>query len=162
MQLSNKVGVFFSFSLILFFIIGIYFLSTRWILGISPSDSLFTHIFIVDKNNKDVKKGDIVGFHYQGKEIYHFKKGDKFLKYIACEAGELLTMKDRKYYCNDVFISEAIKINSYGDNVEMWEYNGVIPKGKFFTFAPYEFSYDSRYWGFVDRDEIIGKAYEVF
>jgi len=162
MRIGNKRGVILSLGLVIFFIALIGFLYPRWILGISGSDSLLSHLFIVDKKDKDVKRGDIVGFYYQGVEKYGFKKGDKFLKYIACDEGDRLTVKNRKYFCNEKFISEAIKINSFGDPVVAWEYNGTVPRGKFFTFAPYKYSYDSRYWGFANRDSIIGKAHELF
>lgn len=37
-----------------------------------------------------------------------------------------------------------------------------IPAGQFYAFSPAIRSYDSRYWGLVKKDEILGKAYPVF
>lgn len=38
---------------------------------------------------------------------------------------------------------------------------GVIPGGKYFVSTPIQRSYDSRYWGLVDKEDVIGKAYPI-
>lgn len=40
--------------------------------------------------------------------------------------------------------------------VEQFIFNGVIPKDKFFVMGTHPRSFDSRYWGFVDRKDIKG------
>lgn len=39
---------------------------------------------------------------------------------------------------------------------------GVIPQGKYFVTTPAQRSYDSRYWGLVDKENVIGKAHPFF
>jgi len=144
------------------FIISSWYLSQRWILAISASDSMNTHFVVIDKKDKNVKKGDVIGFYYCGKKMYDYKNGDRFIKYLVCDEGDKLTVKNRSYYCNGKFIDKAIKVNSHGDTVQHFIYNGIIPKGKFFAWTPNYYSYDSRYWGFGDKKDIIGKGYLIF
>lgn len=37
----------------------------------------------------------------------------------------------------------------------------VIPQGKYFVTSPDQRSFDSRYWGLVDKSWVIGKAYPI-
>jgi len=166
MQLSNltskdKKVITLLIGSVLMFVLISWIISARWIIAISGSDSMPQHVMIVDKSNKNVKKGDIVGFYYPGKPMHEYKKGDKFIKYLICDEGDTLKVENRKYYCNDKFIGEAITINSYGEPVDSFIYNGKIPKGKFFTWTPFHYSYDSRYWGFANKKDIIGKGWGI-
>lgn len=38
----------------------------------------------------------------------------------------------------------------------------LIPAGEYYLYSPIARSYDSRYWGLVKKDEILGTAYPVF
>lgn len=160
---KDKIGITAVVALVLLFASASWFFSQRWIIAISDTDSVSDHILVVDKLDKNVTKGDIVGFYYRGKPMHGYKNGSKFIKYIVCDEGDLLTVKNRKYYCNGEFIAEAIKINSFGEPVtDIFEYNGTIPEGKFFAWTPFYYSYDSRYWGFVDKRDLIGKGFGIF
>jgi hypothetical protein len=37
----------------------------------------------------------------------------------------------------------------------------VIPAGKYFVTSPAQRSFDSRYWGLVDKEWVIGRAYPI-
>ncbi|WP_325099558.1 S26 family signal peptidase [Campylobacter sp. TTU-622] len=56
-----------------------------------------------------------------------------------------------KYYCDNVFLGIAQKTDKDGNKVEQFIFNGVIPKDKFFVMGTHPRSFDSRYWGFVDK-----------
>jgi len=94
--------------------------------------------------------------------MHQYKKGDKFIKFLKCDEGDYLKVQGGSFYCNDEFIAKAIKINSYGEKVKHFKFNGNIPKGKFFAYTPFHYSYDSRYWGFANKSEIIGKGHGIF
>lgn len=38
----------------------------------------------------------------------------------------------------------------------------IIPTGHYYLYSPVARSYDSRYWGLVRKNEILGKAYPIF
>jgi len=40
-------------------------------------------------------------------------------------------------------------------------YNGAIPDGMYFMMGSHKDSYDSRYYGLVDKDRFIGGAYPL-
>jgi len=38
----------------------------------------------------------------------------------------------------------------------------MIPEGKLFVEGDTKYSFDSRYWGFVDKSEIVGRVIPIF
>lgn len=81
-------------------------------------------------------------------------------KYVKCIEGEYLKVtKDKKYFCNGEYLGFAQNKNSKGESVQNFVFNGVIPQGKFFAMGTHLMSYDSRYFGFVDKNKIT--RYEI-
>jgi len=155
---QNKKGL-----IAVFIIIGVFGLSTymvhkKYMLAISPTDSIPYHLLLVDKKNKKVMRGDIVGFYYSGLPAYGYKKGAGMIKYLACDEGDVLVVKNKKYYCNGTYISTARDYDSNLKKIENFKFDGAIPKGKFFAHAPHKYSFDSRYFGFAEKSKIIGKG----
>lgn len=136
-----------------------YFMSYYY-LAINFTPSLTEFIFIVDKNtNIDaLKKDDIVGFTYKHDDYPFYKNGQSFIKYVACMEGDTLNITNGEVRCNGKYLGSQIKKDSKGNVLPQFTYNGVIPKDKYFMWTPFAKSYDSRYWGFVDRNDILGKA----
>lgn len=56
----------------------------------------------------------------------------------------------------------AQKTDKDGNKVEQFIFNGVIPKDNFFVMGTHPRSFDSRYWGFVDRKDIKGVSIWAF
>ncbi len=159
MLLKNRViGVLFIVSVpMLLWSIG-YFLSQRWILGVSGSPSLEDHFFLIDKYDHNISKWDAVAFPFDGESKYGYRKGDGFAKYIACDEGEWLEVRGKDIYCEGIYLCSSLAYDYSGHAItKFFEYNNTIPKGKFFGYTPYAHSYDSRYWGLISKDKIIGK-----
>ena len=92
------------------------------------------------------------------KDTKYYKKDTEFIKYAKCLAGDKLEVKGYDYYCNNHKFATARKTDSKGIPVKHFVFNGVIPQGKIFMYAPHPHSYDSRYWGFADIKNIKGKV----
>jgi len=102
-----------------------------------------------------IKNNSIIIF-YLPKNTFYYKKGTIFTKYIRCIEGDTLNTKGLNYYCNGKFIGKARTHDSKGRSIKNFVFNGVIPKGKYFAMGTHPKSYDSRYWGFVSKRDIIG------
>ena len=136
----------------------IYYPMQPYRLGIITTDSIFKHITWWKKINPEntiIKKDNLYVFYFP-KDTPYFKKGELFYKYAKCVAGDKLEVRGLKYYCNGKYIDTARTHDSKGKKVSHFIFNGIIPQGKVFMWAPHPHSYDSRYWGLLDTKKIIG------
>lgn len=133
-------------------------LSQYYGLGIIVTKSLDKSYFVYSKNwEAKIAKGEIVYFNLPIETLY-FKKNSKFGKIVMCEAGDTLSTKGLEYYCNGKFLGMARTTDKEGRAVSPFEYNGLIPKDNYFVMGTHERSFDSRYWGFVNKTHIKGVA----
>ena len=49
-----------------------------------------------------------------------------------------------------------------GDRLENFVYEGVIGKGLLFVTGDHKDSYDSRYFGFINREQVTAKAFPLW
>jgi signal peptidase I len=130
---------------------------------------------------QEVKRGDIIVFRFP-EDIRQ-----TYVKRVIGVPGDRLRIADRSVYLNGRKLEEPYKVHksdysdSYRDNfpsepntrldngaVEMLQEdvnNGevVVPPGHFFAMGDNrDHSSDSRYWGFVPRENIIGKPLIIY
>jgi len=107
------------------------------------------------------KRGDLIVF------IFPFgnKKKD-YIKRVVAVGGETVEIKDRSVYINGKPLrSEPFNRIHYYNKGNFAEegYRLVVPKDNFFVLGDNSASsYDSRYWGCVERKYILGKAIAIF
>jgi signal peptidase I len=118
------------------------------------------HLFWLIKDNRPLQRGDIISFRFSGSK--YFPQGAQFLKIIACLPGDDLQEKERCFYCNGKFIGCAKRYDRKGNPVSFFIFKGKVPDGKYFVVGIHPDSYDSRYWGFVDKEQIIGRVKKIF
>jgi len=92
------------------------------------------------------------------KKDKYTQKANYLMKYVGCKGGQVLETKGLEYYCDGKHISTAKKFDMALNPLNQFVYNGVIPKDKFFAIATHPFAYDSKYFGFVDRNQIVRGA----
>jgi len=81
-------------------------------------------------------------------------KGYYLLKKVGCKEGDRLSTIGLNYYCNESFLGQAREFDSSMKRVDHFTFNGIIPKGYFFMLGTHPKSYDSRYFGFVQKDKL--------
>jgi conjugal transfer pilin signal peptidase TrbI len=86
----------------------------------------------------------------------------KYLKKISCKEGDYLTVKQRDYFCNNKYIGTASEFDGNMNKIEYFEFNGIIQNGKYFVIGSHPLSHDSKYFGFVDKSQILRKAEPLF
>ncbi|MDK2791539.1 MAG: signal peptidase [Deferribacteres bacterium] len=136
-----------------------------------PSGSMLNTLLIGDHIlvNKaaylftEPKRGDIVVFEYP------IEPEKDFIKRVIGLPGDKIRMENKKLFING---------KSYDENYVRYESDFVfnskenprdnfdeftVPKGKYFVMGDNrDSSFDSRYWGFVSRDMIKGKALLIY
>lgn len=146
---------------VFFFIIGsmaIRELSRHFGLGIIVTKSLDKSYFVYSKAwETKIAKGEIIYFDFPFDTPY-YKKDSKFGKIVMCEAGDTLKTDGLDYYCNGQFLGTARTTDSKGNVVSNFKFDGIIPSDNYFVMGTHDRSFDSRYWGFVEKSRIRGIA----
>ncbi|NKE70170.1 S26 family signal peptidase [Candidatus Manganitrophus noduliformans] len=133
----------------------------RFTVTITPS--LWHRIYLLDRapSKEQMVRNAYVLFELNSRYLKGAKT-QKTLKQVACAAGDMLTVKERSYYCNDTYLGQAKDYSLKGERLPHLEFEGVIPKGSLFVFGTHVDSLDSRYFGFVRKEDVIAIAYPVF
>ena len=133
--------------------------SIQYSIRINLSDSLPYKLFILDKGNKEVRKGKLIAFVAPGNGVY---EGD-FCKYVIGIPGDKVWYEGNDVYVGGKYIGKVKERSKKGNKLERGP-EGIIPEGHYFVFSKKENSFDSRYKniGYVKDSNIIGTVYPVF
>ncbi|MBF0618617.1 MAG: signal peptidase I [Candidatus Omnitrophica bacterium] len=106
------------------------------------------------------KRGDVIVFKYP------VTKDKDFIKRLIAFGGETVEIKDGRVLINDKPVTDGGigKVHYYnmGPNAEAGK-KITVPVGNYFVMGDNSVSsHDSRYWGFVPEDYVIGKAEILF
>lgn len=111
----------------------------------------------------DPKRGDIVVF------IYPVDRSKDFIKRVVGIAGDTVEIKDKKIYLNGSLYNDGHGIYTdrilFPASVQPRDNFGpvTVPAGHIFVMGDNrDQSYDSRFWGFVDLKDILGKAFIIY
>ncbi|MFH0918029.1 MAG: signal peptidase I [Candidatus Omnitrophota bacterium] len=106
------------------------------------------------------KRGDVIVF------IYPEDKSKDFIKRLVGLPGDVIEIKGGSIYVNDKPAPEAIFNQVYYYNRGQLGLAGeklVVPKDSYFVLGDNSAtSKDSRYWGFVPKDNLLGQAMIVY
>lgn len=154
-KLCDKILISIGVFLVLHIIIS--FISHFYSIGIIHTKSIDKNVFVYKKKIDDNLSNALIYFTLPVQTKY-FDKGSSFGKYVKCQGGQVLTTKNLSYYCDGVFLGKAKTTDMQGKKVENFIFNGTIPYNQFFVMGTHERSFDSRYWGFVNKKDIKGVA----
>lgn len=79
----------------------------------------------------------------------------KLTKQLVCDAGDLLQLKDDAFWCNGVRLGGFITRTWDDRPLTPFAYDGEIPEGQAFVMGTHPRSFDSRYFGLVDKSRLI-------
>lgn len=139
-------------------LIGDHLLVNKFIYGIRVP---FTGKILVPI--KDPKQGDVVVFRYPK------DRSIDYIKRVIGIPGDTIEIKNKKVFINGTAIDdESGHISSpsiLDGNVSPRDNFGpvLVPENRIFVMGDNrDNSYDSRFWGFVDQKDILGKAFILY
>jgi signal peptidase I len=126
------------------FIYGLKFPFTNWVL----------------LNIDDPEHGDII--------VFQFPKNPSqdYIKRVIGTPGDVIEIRDKVVYRNGEKLDEPY-LRFADPHIEKTTRDNfgpiTVPEHKFFVMGDNrDESYDSRWWGFVDREKILGKAWIIY
>ena len=106
------------------------------------------------------QRGDIIVFIYPG------DRTKDFIKRLIALPGETVEIKDGKVYVDGRLFDDPRVRNLYYYNRGDYGKAGeavTVPPGHYFVMGDNSASsHDSRYWGFVPAEDVVGKAEVIF
>ena len=111
--------------------------------------------------------GRISNVFSSGNPFYLFKDDCRdFIKRVIGVGGDRIEVIDKKVYVNDVALDEPYTIHKDPGTEENIRDNFgpfIVPHNSFFVMGDNrDESYDSRFWGVVDLEEIKGRAFIMY
>ena len=114
-------------------------------------------------NLGDPKRGDVVVFRYP------VDRTKDFIKRVIAVSGDTVEIKDKAIYVNGkkaedshAYFADQTIIPAYlspKDNLPAF----VVPKNSYFVMGDNrDRSLDSRFWGFVGKDDLVGRALVLY
>lgn len=126
---------------------------------IPESESVNGNLFLLQGKKAS---NEYAVFEYNKTPYKNYHKGKLFIKKIGCDSGQQLQVKNSNIFCDGKLIAVAVDKNKEGDILPKIDFTGVIPKDKFFALGEHPLSYDSRYFGLVDKKDIKNSARRIF
>ncbi len=109
---------------------------------------------------RSARRGDVIVF------VYPLDKKRDFIKRLIAFGGETVKIVNGDVYVNDVLVVEPQIKNIYYYNRGPYVVPGgsiKVPKGNLFVLGDNSVSSrDSRFWGFVPEENLIGRAFFIY
>ena len=110
---------------------------------------------------KALTHGDLVYWKPGGALSY--VKQPFVLKQVAAVSGDRLQIQGDKLLVNSLQVGAGLPlVNVYRTSVALLQRDELVPPGKVFVIGQNRLSDDSRYWGYLDRQQIVGQAYKLW
>ncbi len=90
------------------------------------------------------------------------RKEKMVIKRVGCSEGQTLQTTGVQFYCDRVLLGQAKTVSKKGTRVAQFSYTGRVPEGRYFVIGDSPDSYDSRYFGFLRKEDILARAYPIF
>jgi conjugal transfer pilin signal peptidase TrbI len=131
--------------------------------SIQGANCLPYSVFLVDLDDRALDRGAYVAFVSKQMEPF-YANGTIAVKLVAGQSGDRVTVNEGGVSINGrhfgvlVHLNRGEKLWQMGRRVEDVERDEQVPKGHLWMMGTNPRSYDSRYWGYIQAEQVIGRA----
>lgn len=137
----------------------------RYRIGIDPQNEKclpgYT-VYLIDLNDRSLQRGAIYSFHAKNLQPL-YKDGTRMVKILAGMPGDVVEI-DHSWNTtvNGEVVGEGLQL-ARRLNLDESQFYGkrTLTEGHYWFMGQSPFSFDSRYWGTVNDEQIIGRAYPL-
>jgi len=152
--------------LVLLYLIGIWF-SSRFLIVGDPQEVKCLpgySVYLVDKNDQSIERGEL--YMFLSKDLSPiYSENTKMLKFMRGLPGDQIEVRSNSQVFINGNASEAgLSLASTKLGLSESDFHGKTTLGEdeFWFLGTSPKSFDSRYWGSIHRDKIVGRAYAIF
>ncbi len=135
-----------------------------------------TRIYLVDTYAKNFRRGDIVVFTARGLDrlveqgheaarglAASYRNGTKLVKRVAGGPRDHVVVSRERVTVNSRTVGEGLDLAAtLARAPESFARDERVPAGMYWVMGATRDSFDSRYCGYVDQTQIVGRAYAIF
>lgn len=137
------------------------YLMNRYQFAIDPQNNQCLppyRIYLVDKFDKAPIRGKPFAFKSQYIRVY-----GKGIKIVDAIPGDIVSVTSEETTVNGSMVGEELRLaKESGHSERELTRSGKIPEGKIWLMGRTKLSFDSRYWGSVSQDNVLGRAYPLW
>ncbi|NMT57244.1 S26 family signal peptidase [Vibrio parahaemolyticus] len=119
--------------------------------------------FLIDLNDQTLERGAVYAFQAKNMQPF-YKDGTRMVKILTGMPGDKVEINDKwKITVNGDVVGEGLQLAGKLHLPESHFYGKTtLKENNYWFMGKSPFSFDSRYWGTVKNDQIIGRAYPLF
>lgn len=132
----------------------------RYQVGVSveAKQSLHSSVFLVDHLRTAIAPGDYLVFRID-RDLETWKAGARFVKRVVGTPGDRVDVRSTQTRVNGQPVAgELDLLNLLNADGAEFERTFTLGRGEYFVVGEQASSFDSRYWGAVHADQIVGRA----
>ena len=137
---------------------------TRFQVGVSEEtlQSLRASVFLVDRVRSEFASGDYMVFRID-RDLESWKKGTRFVKRVVGVPGDRVVVSADATRVNGVAVAGRLDLlGPLRSDAAAFTRAFALRRGEYFVVGENASSFDSRYWGTVQTDQIIGEGYPLW
>jgi conjugal transfer pilin signal peptidase TrbI len=126
------------------------------------------NLALVDFADKTPQRNEVYTFHAKGISVIlndgteYFKDGSLMTKEVVGMPGDVIDVGVDVTRVNGTIKGEGLPLlKTLKKSPEDYVRHVVVPPGHYFFMGRVFNSYDSRYWGFVSHDQVVGKTHRI-
>jgi conjugal transfer pilin signal peptidase TrbI len=118
---------------------------------------------LLHQRPSQVERGDYLFWKASSIAALSYVKEDFVLKRVAGVPGDTLRISGGQVFVNERLVAEGLEdAVLYKRRPVEFERTEVIPPERYFVVGTARMSNDSRYWGYLPHDAIVGKGYRIY
>lgn len=121
-------------------------------------------LYLIPKFQVEAKVGDWMAFR-AARMVTPFKDGMTVVKQLVAGPGDHVVLTPETLTINGRFVlrNEVTRLGEEaGTPVDLQPMDRVLGPDEFFVVGTHPRSYDSRYWGVVERERVLSRAFGLF
>lgn len=120
-----------------------------------------THAVLIDLRSAIPARGDLIAFRGLGLAPL-FAEGTHMVKILVGLPGDRIEVTSERTLVNGTEVAAGLHLaDRLGYRPESFERSFTVPAGHYFGVGKSETSFDSRYFGLIGDDQVLGKAWRL-